>query len=61
MINLAKRLELAPELIKALENEDRETVELIAQSCVEKGFQLLKSKSPVTRLAVILTLAVPVF
>ncbi len=60
MINLAKRIELAPELIKALENLDKESIDLIAQGCVEKGFQLLGRKSPVTRLAVILTLAVRV-
>ena len=60
MINLAKKLDLVPELISALEKEDKESIELIAQSCVEKGFHILKSKSPIIRLAVILTLAVRV-
>ena len=60
MINLAKKLDLVPELITALEKVDKESIELIAQSCRVKGFHILKSKSSIIRLAVILSLAVKV-
>ena len=63
MINLAKRIGLHELLIKDLESlidNEKQTIDSIADKCMTKGFHFLKGKSPMVALAVILKLAVDV-
>ena len=60
MIKLAKRLGIEPQLIHSLENVSAERISTLADKCTEKGFHILRKENYITRLAVILTLAVRV-
>ena len=60
MINLAKKLNLAHNLISELSVLDIDKVDRLALKCNLKGFDVLAVQSDIMRLAVILTLAVKV-
>ena len=63
MIDLAKRIGLDESVIKDLESlikNKNQTIDMIADKCMTKGFHVLKGKSPMIALAVILKLAVDV-
>lgn len=63
MIKLAKAINLDESVIKALEvliNNKNSQIDTLAYRCMTKGFHLLKGKSPMVALAVILKLAVDV-
>ena len=63
MIKLAAKIGLDDSVIKALEvliNSKRNEIDTLADSCIRKGFHILKGKSPMVALAVILKLAVDV-
>ncbi len=60
MLTLAQRLGLDKSLVEALEKLDVKAVSILADGCISKGFHLLKRENYITRLAVILNLAVRV-
>ena len=63
MIDLAKRIGLDESVIKDLESlikNKKQTIDMIADKCMTKGFHVLKGKSPMIALTVILKLAVDV-
>lgn len=63
MIKLAQKIGLQESVIKELERlilNKNSDIDTIAERCVTKGFQVLKGKSPMLALAVILRLAVDV-
>lgn len=60
LINLARKINLCDSLIKRLENIDCDKINRLSDKCTAKGFGILERHNYVTRLAVILTLAVRV-
>ncbi|MBQ8028272.1 MAG: DUF5596 domain-containing protein [Clostridia bacterium] len=58
MLNLAKELQLSPELISKLEKLNKEKIFRLCEKCFSKSFSVLKTKNHIIRLAVILTAAV---
>ena len=63
MINLARKIELNESVIKDLESlirDKKQSIDKIADKCMTKGFHILRGKSPIMALAVILKLAVDV-
>ena len=63
MINLARKIELNESVIKDLESlirDKKQNIDKIADKCMTKGFHILRGKSPMLALAVILKLAVDV-
>lgn len=60
MIKLAQRLGIEPQLIASLETVNPERISTLADNCTAKDFHILKKENYITRLAVILTLAVRV-
>lgn len=60
MNELARKINLAPELIEKIQSENIVKVENTALKCLKKGFKVLKKEDDLMRLAVILYLAVRV-
>ena len=63
MIDLAKRIGLDKSVITELESlikNKKQSIDTVADKCMSKGFHMLKGKSPMMALAVILKLAVDV-
>lgn len=60
MTELAEKINLSPQLIKAVATTDIQKVESLAKRCIEKGFHVLKKENDLMRLAVIMNLAVKV-
>lgn len=58
LINLAVKIGLCDELVKRLETLDAEKINKLSDICLDKGFNILERYNHLTRLAVILTLAV---
>lgn len=58
LINLAVKIGLCDELVKRLETLDAEKINKLSDICLDKGFNILERHNHLTRLAVILTLAV---
>lgn len=60
MLELAKKIELTPEVICELEKliaDKEENIKRLAEKCIKKGFHCLAGKKPMLILAVILKLA----
>lgn len=63
MVELAKKIALDQTVINEIEalSKDKKTyIDSLAEKCMKRGFHILKGKSPMTALAVILKLAVDV-
>lgn len=63
MTDLAEKIGLQPSVIrelKALSESKRELINKLSDKCISKGFHILKGKSPMIALAVILKLAADV-
>lgn len=60
LINLATKINLSKELIEKLEALNSIKIEKLSDKCIQKGFHILERHNYITRLAVILTLAVRV-
>lgn len=63
MINLAKKIGLHESVIREIESlirDKKQSIDKIADKCMTKGFHILRGKSPIMALAVILKLAVDV-
>lgn len=60
MLNLAKKINLPPELITKLSELDFANVNNLSDKCINSGFHILRRKDSLMRLAVILNLAVRV-
>ena len=60
MLNLATKIGLSSDLISQLKSTDKNSIDLLSDKCISKGFEVLKKEGDIMRLAVILNLAVQV-